>query len=51
MQRISSTDVLRMRLQYKTEIEEDTHKNDNVIDIGEKAKNQNILDDLESILK
>ena len=51
MQRITNTEVLKMKLQYMTEIEEDTHKNDNKIDYKEiEMKNDDdLLSDLEKL--
>lgn len=51
MERITNTEVLKMKLQYMTEIEEDTHKNDNKIDYKEiEMKNDDdLLSDLEKL--
>lgn len=51
MERITNTEVLKMKLQYITEIEEDTHKNDNKIDYKEieKKNDDDLLSDLEKL--
>lgn len=51
MERITNTEVLKMKLQYMTEIEEDTHKNDNKIDYKEieKKNDDDLLSDLEKL--
>ena len=52
MERITNTEVLKMKLQYMTEIEEDTHKNDNKIDYKEieKKNYDDLLSDLEKLI-
>lgn len=52
MERITNNEVLKMKLQYMTPIEEDTHKNDNVIDLEETTNNKkdDLLSDLENLI-
>lgn len=53
MQRITNTEALRLKLQYVTEIEENLHKNDNVITLENETKetNSNDLDLLTELEK
>jgi len=43
-ERITNMDVLKMKLQYMTKIDEDTHKNDNVISLNNNNKNNIIIE-------
>lgn len=52
MERITNTEVLKMKLQYMTEIDENEHKDDNMFDLSETNNDDNdeLLSDLEKIL-
>ena len=52
MERITNTEVLKMKLQYMTEIDENEHKDDNMFDLKETNNDDNdeLLSDLEKML-
>ena len=52
MERVTNNEVLKLKLQYMTKIEEDTHKDDNVIIINDNVSDnkEDLLSELENLI-